>query len=114
MLMNLGCLATLAAHPAKVYLLILDNGIYEVTGGQATAGQGRTDFATLARGAGIKRVYAFDNLNAWETGAAEALNGDGPVVIWLKVEARLGQKTPKPPRSMPEQLRRLREGLGVK
>src|SRR5581483_8413664 len=32
MLMNLGSLVTLAANPANVYLLILDNGIYEVTG----------------------------------------------------------------------------------
>src|SRR5689334_15129386 len=44
MLMNLGSLVTLAAHPAPVYLLILDNGLYEVTGGQATAGTGRADF----------------------------------------------------------------------
>src|SRR4051812_32905615 len=57
MLMNLGNLVTLASCPANVYLLILDNGIYEVTGGQARAGAGRTDFALLARGAGIQRVY---------------------------------------------------------
>src|SRR5438477_8040564 len=29
MLMSLGSLATLAAHPANVYLVILDNGLYE-------------------------------------------------------------------------------------
>src|ERR687885_124316 len=44
-LMNLGSLVTLANHPADVYLVIMDNGIYEVTGGQATAGTGHTDFA---------------------------------------------------------------------
>src|SRR5919201_417943 len=31
MLMNLGNLVTLAAHPANIYLLIIDNGHYEVT-----------------------------------------------------------------------------------
>ena len=46
--MNLGCLVTLADHPANVYLLIVDNGLYEVTGGQPTAGAGRIDFAGLA------------------------------------------------------------------
>ncbi len=45
MLMNLGSLVTLANHPADLYLLILDNGLYEVTGGQPTAGTGHTDFA---------------------------------------------------------------------
>jgi thiamine pyrophosphate-dependent acetolactate synthase large subunit-like protein len=111
MLMNLGSLATLAAHPAKVTLLILDNGLYEVTGGQRTAGADRVDFAALARAAGIPRVYSFKTLEEWQTGAAEALAGGGPTVIWLKVEGRLGQKTPKPPRPIAEQIQRLREAL---
>ena len=42
MLMNLGSLVTLAGHPAHVFLLILDNGLYEVTGGQAHAGAGQS------------------------------------------------------------------------
>jgi thiamine pyrophosphate-dependent acetolactate synthase large subunit-like protein len=113
MLMNLGSLVTLANHPANVYLLILDNGLYEVTGGQPTAGTGHTDFAALARAAGIRRVYAFDTLESWKAGAAEALSGPGPVVVWLKVEGRLGQKTPKPPRPMGAQITRLREALGT-
>jgi thiamine pyrophosphate-dependent acetolactate synthase large subunit-like protein len=111
MLMNLGSLATLAAHPANVYLVILDNGIYEVTGGQKTAGAGRVDFAALARAAGITRVYTCDTRAAWENAAPGALRGAGPVVIWLKVEARMGQKTPKPPRPMREQIERLRQAL---
>ena len=111
MLMNLGSLATLAAHPADVYLVILDNGLYEVTGGQATAGAGRANFAALASAVGIGRVYAFDTFEAWQTGAAVALAGPGPVVIWLKVEGRLGQKTPKPPRPMAEQIQRLQQAI---
>src|SRR5688572_5906014 len=75
MLMNLGSLATLAAHPAKVYLLVLDNGLYEVTGGQRTPGAERVDFSALARAAGIARVYAFATVDAWRAGAAEALSG---------------------------------------
>jgi sulfopyruvate decarboxylase subunit beta len=112
-LMNLGCLVTLANHPANVYLLVIDNGLYEVTGGQATAGTGHTDYAGLARAAGIPRVYTFDALDAWRAGAAEALTGPGPVVVWLKVEGRLGQKTPPPPRPMADQVARLREALGL-
>jgi sulfopyruvate decarboxylase subunit beta len=113
MLMNLGSLVTLAAHPADVYLVILDNALYEVTGGQPTAGAGRTDFAGLARAAGIPRVYTFDTAEAWRAGAAEALAGPGPVVVWLKVEGRLGQQTPKAPRPMAEQIARLRQALSA-
>jgi len=113
MLMNLGSLVTLASNPANVYLLILDNGLYEVTGGQPTAGAGRTDFAALARAAGIRRVYGFAALEAWQAEAEEALAGPGPVVVWLKIEGRLGQKTPKAPRPLPEQIARLQTALGV-
>jgi thiamine pyrophosphate-dependent acetolactate synthase large subunit-like protein len=113
MLMNLGSLVTLANQPADVYLLILDNGLYEVTGGQATAGAGHADFAALARGAGIGRVYTCPDLGAWNAVAAEALTGPGPVVVWLKVEGRYGQKTPSAPRPMAEQVRRLQEALGT-
>ena len=113
MLMSLGSLVTLAAHPANIYLVVMDNAIYEVTGGQATAGAGRADFAAMARAAGINRVYRFETLADWEQGAAEALNGPGPVVVHLPVEGRVGQKTPKPPRGMAEQIARLQTELGV-
>ncbi len=112
MLMNLGSLATLANHPADVYLLVIDNAMYEVTGGQPTAGSGRVDFAAVARAAGVSRAYAFDSAEAWRAGAAEALSGSGPVVIWLQVEGRTGQRTPKAPRPMAEQIERLRKSLG--
>src|SRR5258707_2171397 len=113
MLMNLGCLVTLAQNPANVYLLIMDNGLYEVTGGQPPAGAGRTDFAGLARAAGIQRVYHFDTLDGWRGGAREALARPGPVVVWLKVEGRLGQQTPKAPRPLAEQIARLKQALNA-
>jgi thiamine pyrophosphate-dependent acetolactate synthase large subunit-like protein len=111
MLMNLGSLVTIANQPTNLFLLILDNGLYEVTGGQPHAGAGHTDYALMAQAAGIPGVYAFDSLEGWQAGAAEALAGPGPAVIWLKVEGRLGQKTPKPPRPMAEQVARLRQAL---
>jgi thiamine pyrophosphate-dependent acetolactate synthase large subunit-like protein len=113
MLMNLGSLVTLAHHPANLYMLIIDNSQYEVTGGQPTAGAGHADFAGLARAAGIRRVYSFDSAETWRAGAAEALSGNGPVVIWLKVEPKMGQKTPTAPRPMTEQIARLKQALSV-
>jgi thiamine pyrophosphate-dependent acetolactate synthase large subunit-like protein len=110
-LMNLGCLVTLAQHPANLYLLIIDNGLYEVTGGQQHAGAGHTDYAGLARSAGIRRTYDFETAAAWREGATDALVGDGPVVVCLKVEGRKGQKTPQPPRPMAEQIGRLQNAL---
>ena len=112
-LMSLGSLVTMANHPANLYLLILDNQLYEVTGGQPTAGTGHVDFAAMARAAGIRRVYAFDAIEAWRLQAAVVLSGPGPVVAWLRVEGKHGQTTPKPPRPMAEQILRLQQVLGI-
>src|SRR5205085_5622426 len=110
-LMSLGSLVTAANHPANLYLLILDNALYEVTGGQPTAGTGHVDFAAMARAAGIRRVYAFDAIEEWRAEAAGAVSGPGPVVVWLRVEGKHGQNTPKPPWPMAEQIERLRRVL---
>jgi N-acetylglutamate synthase-like GNAT family acetyltransferase len=111
LLMNLGCLITLADHPADVFLIVIDNGVYEVTGGQPIPGAGRIDFPGLARAAGIRRVYSCPTLGAWRAVAAEALAGPGTVVICLDVEARPGQKAPIAMRPMAQQIARLRAAL---
>lgn len=112
-LMNAGCLVTLANHRVDLFLIIIDNGVYEVTGNQPTAGAGHIDFSSLARAAGIPRVYAFDAPDLWRTGAAEPLKGPGPVAIWLKVAARPKQHAPTTARPMAEQMARLRQLLGT-
>jgi thiamine pyrophosphate-dependent acetolactate synthase large subunit-like protein len=109
LLMNLGCLVTIAANPADLFLLVIDNGVYEVTGGQPYAGAGRTDFAALARAAGIGRVYSFDTADGWRASAAAALTGPGPVVVCLKVAARPDQRAPTAAKPMAEQVARLRQ-----
>jgi thiamine pyrophosphate-dependent acetolactate synthase large subunit-like protein len=113
LLMNLGCLVTIADNPADLFLVVMDNGAYEVTGAQPVPGAGQTDFAGLARSAGIRRVYAFRSAAEWRAVAAEALSGPGPVLVWLTVAARPGQQAPTDARPMAEQIRRLRQALGV-
>lgn len=111
LLMNLGSLVTVAHHPAQLTVLLIDNGLYEVTGGQDVAGSGRTDFAGLARAAGIARVFVFSELSAWKAGASEALKGPGPTFVWLKVTGERGKSTPAPPRPMKDQIARLTGAL---
>ena len=111
LLMNLGCLVTVANHPAPLTVVLIDNGLYEVTGGQDVAGAGRTDFAGLARSAGITRVYAFDDAAAWREAAGEILAGPGPAFVWLKVRGERGHQTPTAPRPMAIQIERLRAAL---
>ncbi|HEX5271956.1 MAG TPA: thiamine pyrophosphate-dependent enzyme [Gemmataceae bacterium] len=108
LLMNLGCLVTIAAHPAALYLIVIDNGVYEVTGGQPHAGTGHADYAGLARAAGIGRVYACEAAEEWRRVAPEALAGPGPVAVWLKVAPRPGERAPTAQRPMAAQIARLR------
>jgi sulfopyruvate decarboxylase subunit beta len=111
-LMNLGCLVTAAQYAVPLYVLLIDNGLYEVTGGQAVANAGRTDFAALARGAGFARVYACPDRSSWAAAAGEAVSGAGPVFVWLKVKGEHGKATPTAPRPMADQIARLRGALG--
>ena len=108
LLMNLGCLVTVANHPAPLTILLIDNGLYEVTGGQTVVGAGTTDFAGLARAAGIARVFAFADLESWREGSKYVFAQSSPSFVWLKVVGEIGKKTPAPPRPMAEQIARLR------
>jgi thiamine pyrophosphate-dependent acetolactate synthase large subunit-like protein len=111
LLMNLGCLVTAAQFVLPLRILLIDNGLYEVTGGQPVPNARRTDFAALARGAGIGRVYTAGSRGEWETVAAEALAGPEPSFAWLKVQGTRGQSTPSAPRPMSEQIARLRDAI---
>lgn len=111
LLMNLGCLVTVAQFAVPLYVVLIDNGLYEVTGGQPVAGLGRVDFDAIALGAGFSRVYGYETADGWKAGAADALDGDGPVFIWLKVHGELGKATPTAPRPMTEQIARLRGAI---
>src|SRR5262245_29424468 len=111
LLMNLGCLVTTAQFTLPLRILLIDNGLYEVTGGQPVANARCTDFAAIARGAGIGRVHTCDTRSDWETLAPKVLTGPGATFVWLKVEGVRGKSTPAPPRPMAEQIAQLRVAL---
>src|SRR5947209_10236660 len=54
LLMQLGCLSTIAMlSPKNLTLIAFDNGIYQITGGQKTPAQSGSDIVAIARGAGL-------------------------------------------------------------
>ena len=57
-LMGLGCLTTIAnVKPRNLTIIIMDNGLYQITGKQPTATAGVTDIVAVARGAGIANSH---------------------------------------------------------
>src|SRR5687768_5422554 len=82
LLMNLGSLVTIAAErPQNLVVIVFDNGVYEVTGAQATPAtvgvgveQSRVDYVALARACGIASVQSFVTSNEWKSGIADAFD----------------------------------------
>ncbi len=80
MLMSLGCLVTIVASGAQnLTLVVLENGVYEVTGGQHTAGAAaRVDFVGAARASGFASVARFTDLNVWQSRRSRGAGSAGP------------------------------------
>ena len=97
-LMKLGTMATIGAHaPANLIHVLLDNGVHDSTGGQATVSP-NVDFASVARACGYARAYRCDR----EAGFARALeaalaDSPKPVLIHALIApgslAKLGRPT---------------------
>lgn len=111
MLMNLGALATIASEaPPNLVLIIMANGVYEVTGAQPLPGRG-VDFAAVARASGIASVRRYDQLDAWRADVVTALALPGPVCIVLDVAPVPGARGPKSPGNTVARATAFREAL---
>lgn len=89
-LMNLGSLVSIANKaPANLYHLVLENGVYAMTGGQPIPGAGRFNIAGIAREAGYRATYTFSELKEFAAQASKVLNERGPILVSLKVEAEI-------------------------
>jgi thiamine pyrophosphate-dependent acetolactate synthase large subunit-like protein len=112
-LMQLGCLATVANRKqTNLLIVILDNGAYQITGGQPTAtGQG-ADIVAIARGAGLAQsAWAADETH-YEEMVAQALAEPGPWLIAVRTDM---QKPAIQTTRDPAQIRdRFMRGLGVR
>lgn len=113
LLMSLGCLVTVVDSGAtNLTIVLLDNGVYEITGGQKTAAANNdVDFAALARAVGFRAAAGFRDDLDWRDHAREVLSKPGPRFIWLKTEPELEDYMLDPPCAMHEQLMRFRAGL---
>ena len=117
LLMNLGCLITITAQAPKNFtLIIIDNGVYEVTGGQTTianalrrADDRSIDFQAMARASGFEHVYEFDDIESWRY-EHEVMHDEGPICIVLKTTVKTedaGARSPGPAPGRAEALRKI-------
>jgi thiamine pyrophosphate-dependent acetolactate synthase large subunit-like protein len=88
LLMNLGVLCTVANQaPANLSVVVWDNEVHQMTGGQPTATAFRTSLAGVARGAGIEKVIEPANEEDLARAFDRMLDEDGPFFVLVKVDA---------------------------
>ena len=87
LLMQLGCLATVAERaPKNLTIVVWDNGIYQITGSQPTASAAAADLVAIARGAGIANSAWAADEDDFDRLAAAALKGEGPSLIAARID----------------------------
>jgi phosphonopyruvate decarboxylase len=84
-LMKLGTLATTGAYrPANLIHVLLDNGVHDSTGGQATVSAG-VDFAAIALACGYRYAASCDSLDGFKDAYAAAQATGGPAMVHLRI-----------------------------
>jgi thiamine pyrophosphate-dependent acetolactate synthase large subunit-like protein len=113
LLMQLGCLVTIAAQqPKNLTIVIMDNGLYQITGGQPTPAAGTADYVALARAAGLTRCAWAGDEEDFDKLIDAALANGGPTFIAARIDNKPGVGATD---RDPAQIRhRFMTGLGVR
>ncbi len=112
LLMQLGCLATVGTvQPANLLIIVMDNGSYQITGGQRTATASATDLAAVARSCGIASSHWAADESGFEQLVVQSLATAGPHLICAPID---GQPATGTTERDPVLIRhRFMQGLGV-
>lgn len=113
LLMQLGALSTIAAlKPKNLTMIVMDNGIYQITGAQPTPAANVADIVAIAIGSGlVNSAWAADEED-FERLVDDAMAASEPGLIAVRIDDKPGVGTT---RRDPVQIReRFMHGLGVR
>lgn len=86
-LMQLGSLSTVAARKqANLCIVIMDNGAYQITGGQTTTTEHGADIVGIARASGITQSAWAADEDAFVELVGRSLNEAGPWLIGCRID----------------------------
>ena len=99
-LMKMGSFATIGAQaPKNLVHVILDNGVHDSTGGQATVSP-IVDFARVALACGYRTGTVIDDLDHFDQVFAAAIASEGPHLVHARIApgslSKLGRPTVEP------------------
>ena len=90
-LMALGCLTTVATvRPRNLTIVIMDNGLYQITGKQATATGNNTDIVAVAKGVGLANSHWVRDDKHFDELIARRFDDGGPVLLAVKIDDKPG------------------------
>jgi thiamine pyrophosphate-dependent acetolactate synthase large subunit-like protein len=92
LLMQLGCLGTVGMRaPGNFTIVVWDNGIYQITGGQPTASASSVDLVAAARACGIANSAWAADEDDFDKQIARALGPNtGPCLIAARIDDQPG------------------------
>jgi thiamine pyrophosphate-dependent acetolactate synthase large subunit-like protein len=113
LLMQLGALSTIATlKPKNLVMIVMDNGIYQITGAQPTPAAGIADIVAIATGSGLANSAWAADEEDFERLVDEAMSASEPSLIAIRIDDKPGVGTT---RRDPVQIReRFMHGLGVR
>jgi thiamine pyrophosphate-dependent acetolactate synthase large subunit-like protein len=113
LLMQLGCLTTIAAlAPANLTMIVMDNGSYQITGGQPTPAAAVANLIAVAVGCGLSNSTWAADEEDFERLIDQSLTASAPTLIGVRIDDRPGVGAT---RRDPVQIReRFMMGLGVR
>lgn len=113
LLMQLGSLSTIAAmKPKNLTLIVMDNGIYQITGSQPTPAATTTDLIAVAIACGLSNSSWAADEEDFERLIERSLTASEPTLIGVRIDDKPGTGTT---RRDPVQIReRFMLGLGVR
>jgi phosphonopyruvate decarboxylase len=110
-LMHLGALPMIGRYGGHGFLhVVLDNGTYDSTGGQASL-SGHAPFAEIAARCGYAYAACVDDA----TGLADALaaSASGPALLHVRIRPGSPRRLPRPSVAPPGVLRRLQDHFDI-
>ncbi|WLA62880.1 thiamine pyrophosphate-dependent enzyme [Bradyrhizobium diazoefficiens] len=113
LLMQLGALSTIAAlKPKNLIMIVMDNGIYQITGAQPTPAADVADIVAIAAGSGLANSAWAADEEDFERLVEKAMSAPEPSLIAVRIDDKPGVGTT---RRDPVQIReRFMQGLGVR
>ncbi len=113
LLMQLGALTTIAAlKPKNLTMIVMDNGIYQITGAQPTPAAGVADLVAIAAASGLSNSAWAADEDDFERLVDDSMKALEPSLIAVRIDDKPGTGTT---RRDPVQIReRFMHGLGVR